>query len=188
MKKGLLIVYSGPSGVGKGTILKDLMPIKDLKLVYSVSMTTRKPREGEIDGVSYFFVTKERFEEAIKNDELLEHAEFVGNYYGTPKKCVEEQRNLGNNVILEIEVEGAKQVINKCKDELSIFIVPPSLEELENRIKGRKTETDDVIQLRMNKAKKELTETSIYNYCVCNNSVEEAVKEISEIIRKEMNK
>ena len=112
MKKGLLIVFSGVSGVGKGTILSKLMPMKELNLVYSVSMTTRKPREGEIEGVNYFFVSKKRFVQAIKNDELLEHARFVGNDYGTPKEYVEKMMAEGKNVVLEIEINGAKQIID----------------------------------------------------------------------------
>ncbi|MBQ5756857.1 MAG: guanylate kinase, partial [Erysipelotrichaceae bacterium] len=127
MKKGLLIVFSGPSGVGKGTILKELQKDERLKLVYSVSMTTRKPREGEVDGVNYFFVTKKRFKEAIKNNELLEYAEYVRNYYGTPRFFVEEQRKKGNNVILEIEIQGAKQIIAKEKDRASQKLVQTSI-------------------------------------------------------------
>ena len=186
MKKGLLIVYSGPSGVGKGTILNKLMPQEDLNLVYSVSMTTRKPREGEVDGVNYFFVSHERFLEAIKNNELLEHARFVDNDYGTPKAYVEEQRNQGKNIILEIEVEGAKQIIKKCPDCISIFLVPPSLEELENRIRGRQTDDDETILKRLSKARHEIKETELYKYVVCNKDVEETAQEIREIILKEM--
>jgi len=188
MKKGLLIVYSGPSGVGKGTVLNELMPMKELNLAYSVSMTTRKPREGEVDGVNYFFVSKERFLEAIKNNELLEHARFVDHDYGTPKAYVEKMRNEGKNVILEIEVEGAKQVISKCPDCVSIFMVPPSIEELENRIRGRKSETEETILKRISKARHEITETGIYNYVVCNDDIQRTTNEIKEIILKEMNK
>ena len=186
MKKGLLIVYSGPSGVGKGTVLNKLMPQEDLNLAYSVSMTTRKPREGEVDGVNYFFVSHERFLEAIKNNELLEHARFVDNDYGTPKAYVEEQRNLGKNIILEIEVEGAKQIIKKCPDCISIFLVPPSLEELENRIRGRQTDDDETILKRLSKARHEIKETELYKYVVCNKDVEETAQEIRDIILKEM--
>jgi len=188
MKKGLLIVYSGPSGVGKGTILKEVNKDESLHLAYSVSMTTRLPREGEIEGVNYFFVDKDRFLEAVVNDELLEYAEFVGNYYGTPRDFVEKQRLEGKNVILEIEVQGAKQVMNKVDDCISIFITPPSLEELERRIRGRKTESDEVIRQRIAKATLELHETDLYDYVVCNDVVEEAAEKIKEIIRYEMNK
>lgn len=186
MKKGLLIVYSGPSGVGKGTILQNLIPQKELKLVYSVSMTTRKPRPNEIEGVNYFFVTEEKFLKSIENDEFLEYAKFVGNYYGTPKAYVEKMRNQGYNVILEIEVEGAKQVISKCKDALSIFIVPPNLNELESRIRNRKTEDDNTIKKRLDKARNEIVEIDLYKYVVCNDSIEKASEEIKKIILNNM--
>lgn len=186
MKKGLLIVYSGPSGVGKGTILQNLIPQKELKLVYSVSMTTRKPRPNEIEGVNYFFVTEEKFLKSIENDEFLEYANFVGNYYGTPKAYVEQMRNKGYNVILEIEVEGAKQVIKKCADALSIFIVPPNLNELETRIRNRKTEDDSTIKKRLAKARNEIVEIDLYKYVVCNDSIEKATEEIRKIILENM--
>jgi len=188
MKKGLLIVYSGPSGVGKGTILKEVFKDESLKLVYSVSMTTRSPREGEVDGVNYFFVDELYFKEKIAQGAFLEHAVFVGNYYGTPVEFVEKEREKGNNVILEIEVQGAKQVMERVDDYLSIFIVPPSLEELEKRIRGRKSESDEVIAQRIAKAEVELQETHLYDYVVCNDKVEEAAEQIKEIIRKEMTK
>lgn len=188
MKKGLLIVYSGPSGVGKGSILNELMPKKELKLVYSVSMTTRKPRPNELEGVNYFFVSQEQFTQAIKNDEFLEYANFVGNYYGTPRNYVEEMRNKGFNVVLEIEVEGAKQVLSKCHDALSIFVMPPSFNELELRIRNRCTEDEETINQRLYKAKIEMEETSIYDYVIYNNDIKLACQEISEIVLKEMHK
>ena len=188
MKKGLLIVYSGLSGVGKGTILDKLMPMKDLNLAYSVSMTTRSPRDGEIDGVNYFFVSKERFKKAILDGELLEHARFVENDYGTPKDYVEKMRNEGKNVILEIEIRGAKQVLEKCPDALSIYIVPPSMEELERRIRERKTEDEDTIMKRMAKAKRELEDIDLYEHVVCNDDLQKATQEIREIILNEMAK
>ena len=151
MKKGLLIVFSGVSGVGKGTILSKLMPMEDLQLAYSVSMTTRAPREGEVDGVNYFFVSKKRFLEAVKKGELLEHARFVGNDYGTPKASVQQMREEGKNVLLEIEINGAKQVMEKCPDALSIYIVPPSIEELERRLRERQSEDDQTIMKRVSK-------------------------------------
>ena len=189
MKKGLLIVFSGPSGVGKGTIIKELMNDENLNLVYSISMTTRAPREGEVDGVNYFFVSKERFNEAIYNDELLEHACFVDNFYGTPKAYVEKMRNEGKNVLLEIETVGAKQVMNHYEDDkgcVSVFIVPPSIEELESRIRGRKTESEEVIKKRIFKATQELRETYRYQHVVCNDNVENAVMKIKDIINKSM--
>ena len=188
MKKGLLIVFSGVSGVGKGTLLDRLMPMEDLNLAYSVSMTTRAPREGEVEGEDYFFVSKKRFVEAIKNDELLEHARFVGNDYGTPRAYVEEQRALGRNVILEIEIRGAKQIMEKCPDALSIYIVPPSLEELERRLRARGTEDDETIMKRIAKAKKELKDTEFYEHVVCNDDLDVAVEEIRQIILDEINK
>ena len=182
MKKGLLIVYSGVSGVGKGTILAELMPMEDLNLAYSVSMTTRKPREGEIEGVNYFFVSKKRFLEAVKNGELLEHARFVDNDYGTPKEYVERMREEGKNVILEIEIKGAKQVMEKCPDALSIYIVPPSLEELERRLRERSTEDEQTIMKRVSKARQELEDIDFYEHVVCNDDLGKAVEEIRQII------
>ena len=188
MKKGLLIVFSGVSGVGKGTILSKLMPMEDLNLSYSVSMTTREPREGEVEGVNYFFVSKQRFKQAIKNGELLEHARFVGNDYGTPKDFVEKMREEGKNVILEIEIKGAKQIMEKCPDALSIYIVPPSIEELENRLRLRSTEDEETILKRISKAKKEMKDIDFYEHVVCNDDLDVAVEEVRKIILKEMEK
>ncbi|MBR4122102.1 MAG: guanylate kinase [Erysipelotrichaceae bacterium] len=189
MKRGLLIVFSGPSGVGKGTILRELQKDERLKLVYSVSMTTRKPREGEVDGVNYFFVTKKRFKEAIKNNELLEYAEYVKNYYGTPRFFVEEQREKGNNVVLEIEVQGAKQIIEREKDIVSIFITPPSLEELEARIRGRKSgETDEIVEMRVNQAREELRNTSMYDHVICNDDLAKAIEDVRAVLLEEIEK
>ena len=182
MKKGLLIVYSGVSGVGKGTILAQLMPMEDLNLAYSVSMTTRQPREGEQDGVDYFFVSKKRFLEAVKNGELLEHARFVDNDYGTPKEYVERMREEGKNVILEIEIRGARQVMEKCPDALSIYIVPPSLEELERRLRERSTEDEQTIMKRVSKARQELKDIDFYEHIVCNDDLDKAVEEVRQII------
>ena len=186
MKKGLLVVVSGPSGVGKGTILKKVLEDPANNCFYSISMTTRQRRNGEIDGVNYYFVNEYQFQNAIANDELLEYAEFVGNYYGTPKNVVEKMRNQGKNVVLEIEVQGATQVLEKCKDALSIFIVPPSMEELEKRIKGRASESEEVIQERLKKARKELNETTKYNYVVCNENIDVAIDTVSAIIQRKM--
>lgn len=189
MKKGLLIVFSGPSGVGKGTVIERLMQQKDLNLVYSVSMTTRQPRAGEVDGVNYFFVTKEEFQRAVYNDELLEHACFVDNYYGTPKKYVDAMRNEGKNVLLEIETVGAKQVMNKAKYDngcLSIFLVPPNIDELKNRIRHRNSESEEVLEKRIRKATQELKETFRYQHVVCNDEVDDTVNKIADIIKKKM--
>lgn len=182
MKKGLLIVYSGLSGVGKGTILNQLMPMEDLNLAYSVSMTTRAPREGEIDGVHYFFVSKKRFLEAVRKGELLEHARFVDNDYGTPRDYVEKMREMGKNVILEIEIRGAKQILKKCPDALSIYIVPPSIEELERRLRERSSEDEETIMKRVAKAKREMKDTNLYEHVVCNDDLDVAVKEVRDII------
>lgn len=184
--KGLLIVLSGPSGVGKGTILKKFVNDPSLKLAFSISMTTRAKREGEEEGVNYYYVTKERFQEAIDNGELLEHAEFVGNCYGTPLKEVERLRNEGKNVLLEIEVQGAQQVMAKAKDALTIFIVPPSMEELEKRIRGRATEPEEIIQERIAKAAREMELIGNYRYVVCNDDPKLAADIISVIIHRYM--
>ena len=188
MSKGLLIVLSGPSGVGKGTVLKELIKDEELKLSYSVSMNTREKREGEEDGVNYHFVTKERFEEAIDNGELLEYAEFVGNYYGTPLDEVVRLREEGRNVVLEIEVQGCKQVQEKVNDALTIFLVPPSMDELENRIRGRKTEPEEIIQERLAKVEREMKMMDQYKYVICNDDVDLAVDIISVIIKRHMEK
>ena len=186
MNKGLLIVLSGPSGVGKGTVIKELMKNDDLKLSYSISMTTRKPRNGEVDGVNYFFVDRDTFLKAIDDGELLEHAEFVGNMYGTPVSYVEKLRNEGRNVLLEIEVQGAMQVKKKCPDALSIFIIPPSMEELASRIRGRNSEPEEIVQQRLDKAKKEMEMVTQYKYVVCNDDVILASDIISAIIKRHM--
>lgn len=188
MKKGLLIIYSGPSGVGKGTVRDYFIDDPQLNLVYSISMTTRKPREGERDNVDYFFVSQEEFDKAIANDELLEYATFVGNSYGTPKNYVEDMRNKGFNVILEIEVEGAKQIMKNTDDYLSIFLLPPNLDELEKRIRNRRTEEETVIQKRLNKAASELEVQKEYHYTVCNSKPKEAAIEISRIIKENIDK
>lgn len=188
MKKGLLVIISGPSGVGKGTIRGLFQNDESLKLAYSISMTTRAPRENEVNDVDYIFSTREDFEKAIKNGELLEWAEFVGNYYGTPLAKVEELRNEGKNVLLEIEVQGALQVQEKCPDAVSIFIIPPSMDELENRIRGRRTEPEEVIQQRLAKAEKEMKLMKDYKYIVCNDDPKLAAEIISSIIRRNMEK
>lgn len=188
MKKGLLIVLSGPSGVGKGTVRKKVFKDESLNLAYSISMTTRQPRNMEQDGVDYFFVSQDTFKEMIKENKLLEYTYFVGNYYGTPLEYVEKLRNEGKNVFLEIEVEGAKQVMERCKndDVVSIFLIPPSLEELERRIRGRKSEPDNIIQERLAKAQKEINLSSNYQYVVKNDKLADATKRISQIIKKRM--
>lgn len=188
MKKGLLIILSGPSGVGKGTVRKYLMEHGDVELTFSVSMTTRAPRNQEIDGVDYYFVSQEVFQQNLDIGNFLEHAEFVGNRYGTPKDKVEELRNQGKNVFLEIEVNGASQVMKSVKDEgvVSIFLMPPSLEDLASRIKNRKTESKDIIEERLNKGKSEMLLSKNYEYVIKNDDVERASNEILEILHNKL--
>ncbi|WP_077211470.1 guanylate kinase [Bacillus dakarensis] len=181
-EKGILIVLSGPSGVGKGTVRKEIFSQGNTDFEYSISMTTRSPREGEVDGVDYFFKTREEFEELISQGKLLEYAEFVGNYYGTPVDYVRQTLDKGKDVFLEIEVEGAKQVREKFPDGLFIFLVPPSLSELKNRIVTRGTETEDVINNRMTVAKEEIEMMHLYDYVVENDQVENAVERIKAIV------
>lgn len=181
-EKGLLIVLSGPSGVGKGTVRKEIFSQEDTAFEYSISMTTRSPRQGEVNGVDYFFKTREEFEELIKQGKLLEYAEFVGNYYGTPVDYVRETLDRGKDVFLEIEVEGAKQVREKFPDGLFIFLVPPSLSELKNRITTRGTESEEVINNRMNAGKEEIEMMHLYDYVVENDKVENAVEKIKAIV------
>lgn len=184
MKRGSLIIMSGPSGVGKGTIREKAMEDKSLNLFYSISMTTRNPRPGEQNGREYYFVSKEEFQRNIDNGNLLEWAEFVGNRYGTPKDKVEKMRDEGKNVLLEIDVNGTSQVLSKLdrNDVISVFIAPPSLEELEARIRGRSTETDDVIKNRLAQASRELSQKDQYRFVVVNDKLEDAVEEFKKII------
>mgnify|MGYP001252654143 CR=1 FL=1 len=183
-QKGILFILSGPSGVGKGTVRQRLFE-QETHLKYSVSATTREKRPGEKDGVDYFYKTKEEFEEMIERGELLEHAKYVNNYYGTPKKYVEEQIALGNDVFLEIEVQGALQVKENFPEGVFIFLCPPSLEELKNRIINRGTETDALVKNRLKEASKEINMMSEYDYVVVNDDVDEAVSKIQSIIVSE---
>ncbi len=181
---GLLMVLSGPSGSGKGTIVKELLSrYEDMRV--SVSMTTRQPRPGEVDGVHYYFVTREQFEQTIAEDGLLEYAEYNGNYYGTPIAPVQKMLDEGKNVILEIEVQGAEKVMAKRPDLVSIFIGIPSMEELERRLRGRGTETEEVIQKRMEAAIYELSRAKRYQYLVLNDEVAAACDRIKTIIDAE---
>ena len=190
MKKGLLIVLSGPSGVGKGTIRRYIMDNYDLKLCYSISMTTRPQREKEVEGVDYYFVTPEEFQRNIDEDNFLEWEEFVGNKYGTPKDKVEELRKQGKHVLLEIEVNGAAKVFSKVNDDrlISFFLMPPNIQALENRIRKRKTESEDIIQARLNKGKKEMTMTGQYDHVILNDDVARASQEIVDLIKKKLKK
>ena len=183
MNKGLKIVLSGPSGSGKGTIVKEL--IRDEQFLLSISATTRAPRQGEEEGVHYFFKTRDDFESMIANNELIEYAEFCGNYYGTPKAFIEESVKNGKDVILEIEVKGAMQIKKIYPEAIFIFVVPPSLAELENRLVGRNTEARDVIDQRLNRAKEELALYNQYDYVVVNDRLVDAIDEIGCIVRAE---
>lgn len=184
MKKGFLLVISGPSGVGKGTVLHDLMNTQK-NLVYSVSVTTRKSRPGEIEGVSYFFKSHNEFEKMIEEDKFLEYAKVHDNYYGTPKDFVEEKINEGKIVILEIDVQGALNVKENIDNGVYIFLAPPSLSELKNRIVNRGTETESDINLRMNNARKELSYIKNYDYLVVNDHLNSAINLVNEIINAE---
>lgn len=181
MKKGLLIVVSGPSGTGKGTVcgeLLDSMP----ELAYSISATTRAPRAGEVDGKNYYFLTKERFEELIAEGGFLEYANVYGNYYGTPLVKIQERLAEGNDILLEIDTQGALEVMKKCPDGLFIFLLPPSLGELERRIRGRGSETEESLKKRLGNAKAEIAIGEKYKYVVVNDTVKKAVARIKSII------
>lgn len=183
--KGILTVVSGFSGAGKGTIMKELLKRHPDTYALSISATTRNPRTGETDGVEYFFRTREEFEQMIAEDALIEYAQYVGNYYGTPKAYVEEQLLAGKNVILEIEIQGALKVKEKFPDTLLLFVTPPSAEELKNRLVGRGTETMDVVMSRLNRANEEAEGIEQYDYLVINDVLEDAVEEVHQIIQNE---
>lgn len=189
-KKGKLIILSGPSGVGKGAIITKLFANKSLNLAYSVSMTTRKPRNKEQEGINYFFVDVPTFLKHIKLNDFLEYTNFIGNYYGTSKSYVLNLQNQGYNVILEIEVDGASQVLKNYEhrdDIMSIFIMPPSYQELEQRIRMRASESEEIIEKRLNKAKEEFKVQHEYDYIVINDDLDIAVKEITDIIKNNTN-
>lgn len=184
-ERGLLIVLSGPSGVGKGTVRKAIFDREDNDFQYSVSMTTRAKRPGEVEGVDYYFRTKEEFEAMIEAGEMLEYAQYVGNYYGTPLSYVNQTLDKGKDVFLEIEVQGAQQVKDKVPDGVFIFLTPPDLSELKNRIIGRGTDDIDVIEERMRVAREEIEMMALYDYAVVNDEVPKAVKRIRHIIASE---
>ena len=184
MAKGILIVVSAPAGCGKDTILEQALKKND-NLFYSVSATSRAMRPGETDGVSYHFKTREQFEEMIRNGELLEYTEYVGNYYGTPKKAVTDMLEAGKDVILKIEIEGAANVRRMFPDCTMVFILPPSFAELDRRLHKRGTETDDVIKQRLDTARKELKFAENYDYLVTNAALEDAVDDFLAVVRAE---
>ena len=183
-EKGKLIVISGPSGAGKSTVVFKAIEGRE-DFCFSTSVTTRKPRPGEVDGREYFFVDPDRFQEMVENDELLEHAEYVANSYGTPRAYVEEKLAAGMNVLLDIEVQGARQIHEKKPDAVMIFIIPPSLEELEKRLRGRGTDTDRAIEARLIRARQEYQEADFYDYLIINDDAGKAAEELSAIILAE---
>ena len=184
-KKGLLIVFSGPSGVGKGSVRKRFFEKMSNNLYFSVSMTTRQKREGERDGVDYFFVSKDKFLREIDNNNFLEYNEYVGNYYGTPKDIVFDKLNSGIDVVLEIEVNGAKQIKEQVPNCVMIFVAPPSYNELKNRLISRKTNSATDIEKRLKVAKDEIGLAWAYDYIVINDDIETAANEVVSIIESE---
>ena len=186
-KKGILIILSGFSGVGKGTVVRRLLSDYD-NYALSISATTRKPREGEEDGVSYFFKSKEEYEQMIKEDSFIEHARYVENYYGTPKAYVQEQLDAGKDVILEIEIQGALKVKEKYPDALMLFLVPPDAQTLKERLVGRGTETADVIHDRLERAAQEAQEMGSYEYIIVNDDLEQSMELMHHLIESQHNK
>ena len=180
-ERGKLIVISGPSGAGKSTVVFKAIEGRD-DVCFSTSVTTRKPRPGETDGKEYFFVDLDRFREMVENDELLEHAEYVANSYGTPRAYVEKQLESGLNVLLDIEVQGARQVHEKMPEAVMIFVAPPSLKELERRLRGRGTDTERAIEARLIRAQQEVAEADFYQYLIINDDADKAARELNAII------
>ena len=180
-QKGKLIVISAPSGTGKGTVISKIQELRP-EFMFSVSATTRAPRPGETDGVEYYFVTHDTFQKMIGNDEFLEYAEYVGELYGTPGKPIYDCIKNGNHVLLDIEVQGARQVMTREPDSITIFIVPPDMEELENRLRGRGTDSEEKLTARLERARMELEEKSRYDHIVVNDDVTRAANEILLII------
>ena len=183
-EKGKLLVISGPSGAGKSTVVFKAIEGRE-DICFSTAVTTRSPRPGEVDGREYFFVDFERFREMVENDELLEHAEYVANRYGTPRAYVEQRMGEGLNVLLDIEVQGARQVRKKMPEAVLIFIAPPSIEELERRLRGRGTDTEAAIEGRLIRARQEFQEADFYDYLIVNDDVEKAAAKLNAIIEAE---
>ncbi len=186
-QRGLLLVLSAPSGGGKGTVMKELLAQEE-NLRLSVSATTRAPRPGEVHGEQYYFVSREEFEDMIAGGRMLEHAQYVGNYYGTPRAPVEKWLTEGRDVVLEIEVQGGKQIKSLCPDCVSVFILPPSMEVLEKRLRGRGTEEDALVRKRLETARGEIPHAAEYDYIVYNDRLEDAVEDIQAILRAEKRK
>ncbi|MGN1031328.1 MAG: guanylate kinase [Butyricicoccaceae bacterium] len=184
MSKGTLFVLTGPSGVGKGTVRKE-MEKEQLNLFTSISATTRQPREGEQEGVHYYFLTREQFEQKIQEDAFLEYAQFADNYYGTLREPVQQHLDAGENVLLEIEVQGALQVKERCPEAVMTFILPPSMEELRSRLTGRGTETPEKVEKRLKQAEWEMTQRASFQHQIVNDDVVRAKDELASIIRSE---
>ena len=182
--RGRLIVVSGPSGAGKSTVISSVMSKRD-DLAFSVSATTRAPRQGEVDGKDYFYISREKFQEMIENNEFLEYAQYVGNYYGTPRQAVEERLAQGTTVILDIEVQGAANVRKSMPDAVTVFLIPPSFEELEKRLRGRNKDSEEKIRGRLEQAKCEYAQAPNYDYIVINDDADVAAKEFDSIITAE---
>jgi len=183
-KQGLLIVLSGPSGCGKNTVINELLKIRD-NCFLSISCTTRKPRGEEKHGINYYFYTTEEFEKSIENDEFLEYAKYADNYYGTPKKYIQEHLDKGEDVILEIEIQGALKIKEKIKEAIFIFIMPPTMTELRKRLENRKTEEKAKIDKRFKRAYAEINEVSKYNYVVVNDEIKQAASKVNAILEAE---
>lgn len=183
MNKGMLIIVSAPAGCGKGTILSEIL--KDDRFCYSVSATTRSPRPIEIDGVNYHFITTEQFKQLVNSNGMLEYAQFCDNYYGTPRKFVEDKLNEGKDVILEIEVQGAMIVKKNFPEAMSVFILPPSINELRRRLHKRGTETDEIIEKRVSKAESEIKMAENYDYVMVNGELDKAISDLKAIIQAE---
>ena len=181
--RGLIFIVSGPSGSGKSTVLHHVFEKRD-RLYFSISATTRRPRPGEIDGEDYYFLSKERFKVLCDDGELLEHAEYAGNYYGTPRGPIENKLADGFDVIMDIDIQGARQVKAKLPEVILIFIAPPSMEELEYRLRGRSTESEEKILCRLETARSELSQSDFYDFVVINDDVLKASEEVLDIIEK----
>ncbi len=184
MKPGLLIIVSGPAGVGKGSIVRKMIELSS-RVRLSVSATSRKPRPGELEGINYFFKTREQFEEMIKNRELVEWVEYCGNYYGTPKEFVCKEIEKGHSIILEIEVEGALKVRDLFPDSVLCFVLPPDFRELERRLRGRGTENEEVIKRRLERAREEFRHINLYDYIILNDTIEDAAQRFVTIVQSE---